>query len=252
MRTKYLIAGAVAVTLMASQAHAFSVIDTIDNTTAVGGDGSTDGVSIAAESFNYAYSATPGAGLSVTVDLANLTGNTPAGQTAFQSPTGSVLVYLVDNTGGSGPGVAGTPTWTTGVGGVTGLTNDVEVGTISASLIGTSPTSVGLYISPSQIAQIEGQTANNEYWLVLSLNSAATGGNSNVDWIFNSGAPNAGTGIANQFFDEDPDGLEDTGPASSGTYDVSINAPEPASLALIGSAMTGLGLIRRRRRTRSA
>ena len=250
MRTKYLVAGAVGAMLLASQAHATSLIDTIDGTSVAGGDGSTDGVSIAAESFNYAYGATPGAGLSVTVDLANLTRNTPAGQTAS---SGSVIVYLVDNTGGSGAGVAGTPTWTTGPTGVTGLTNDVEVGTISASLIGNSATPVSLYISSSEVAQIEAQTTNNEYWLVLSLNDAATGGNSNIDWNFTNGPPgNVGTGLSGQEFDFDPAGQEDTGPASSGTYDVSINAPEPASLALIGSAMTGLGLIRRRRRTRSA
>jgi PEP-CTERM motif len=252
MKTKYLIAGALGAMLLAPQAYAFSVIDTIDNTNIAGGDGSTDGVSIAAESFDYAYSSTPGAGLSVTVDLANLTGNTPAGPTAFQSSTGSIIVYLVDNTGGSGPGVAGVPTWTTGTSGVTGLTNDVEVGTISASLIGNSATPVSLYISSSMIAQIEAQTANNEYWLVLSLNNAATGGTSNIDWNYNSGSPNAGTGVTNQEFDFDPAGGEDIGPATGGTYDVSINAPEPASLALIGSAMAGLGLIRRRRRSRTA
>jgi hypothetical protein len=260
MRVTYLIAGAVAAMLLAPQAHAFSVIDTIDGTQVAGGEGISDGTSIAAQSFNYAFSATPGAGLNVTVDLANLTSFPPGNN--FQSSTGSVVVYLVANTGG-GLGVAGTPTFPTSGSGasavVTGLTNDVKVGTIAASTIAASPTGltitpVSLFISPSEIAQIEAETANNEYWLVLSLNNAATGGTSNIDWIFNSGTP-AGTGVAGQAFDADGINGTDLIPdnvVTDGPFDVSINAPEPASLALIGSAITALGLIRRRRRSRPA
>jgi hypothetical protein len=233
MRKSFLAIGAVTM-LAANVAHAAVYFDSVDVTNPTSGsDGQSNQTSAMADSFT---TGTPNfSQMSLTVSADN-----PA-------DGGSTSVYLVPNTGGS-PGVAGSPTVTLSGGNFVSFSGAELIGNIADSSVATTGAGTSLVtfnISPAQAALT---TTNGEYWVGLVPTS-----NSTLDWYY-GGASN-GIGETNQenFYANTAAGgggtglVLDTGAAStSPPYDLIVDTPEPASLAILGSGLAALGYFRRR------
>lgn len=143
---------------------------------------------------------------------------------------GSTMVYLVaDDGSGGADGVAGAPDFTTVV--LIGSIDDASLNSIG------TPTYVTLGGFANTVT-----TQNNEYWITLDAT------NSSAEWIYNT--DDSGIGTANQASASDGNGLyPDDGSLSMGVgaFALTVDAPEPTSLALVGAALTGFGYFRRRR-----
>jgi hypothetical protein len=221
MNTRVLAISAVAM-FAANIANATVVFDSLDVAAGSFNDGS-DGVGQQPLAASFFTSGPPNFS-SITLEL------------AATAPTdnGSIGVYIVPDDGtGGGLGKAGSPTYTSSGGTFTAFTGAQQVATILDSSLTASPGAVTVQIAPLTVS-----TLNNEYWVGLVYS-----GGSSANWYFNSDG--SGVGTANQADFNSNGGL---GPfsLSDGAYEMVVNTPEPASIAIVGGGLVGLGFFRRR------
>ncbi|HEX2941886.1 MAG TPA: PEP-CTERM sorting domain-containing protein [Rhodopila sp.] len=244
MKAHFLIAIALGAILTAGEAQASVVFDSITGTQSGGSNGAVDETSnpvnpattYIGQSFFFTYNATNPVGAIATLSM---NAGTP-------TDGGSVMVYLVANSANSGDtnGVAGNPSYGPTPGGTTftGLTHDVLLGQIKDSLLTSATSLASVYISSQDFATVSSSTANNEYWIVANIGSG-----SSANWNYNTGAP-MGLGTTGQAFWNNYGGSY--GPAvpvsQYSPYMLTVNTPEPATIALLGGGLVGIGYFRRR------
>ncbi|WP_158925885.1 PEP-CTERM sorting domain-containing protein [Acidisphaera sp. S103] len=217
--------------LTANVANATTYFNTINSPATFSGnaDGPVgDGVNIMAASFNV-----PGTPNFNSVTLA-LTADSP-------TDGGSTMVYLVPDDGSGGANMAGAPMLN---GSGTNFANAVLVGTIldsSLDISGTGPSLVALTITPAELASVTSKTSDNEYWIGL-----VASGTSSVEWNLTSSID--GPGMASQWdFNNALAEFDDTSGAYQMIVSANVPAPEPATLAILGCGLAGIGYVRRRK-----
>jgi PEP-CTERM motif len=160
---------------------------------------------------------------------------------------GSVLVYLVPDAAGSGvPTLPSTSS-------LTKLSGTTLLGTIADSSLSATYANISLGTNVALTA--------GTYWIELVDASAAANGNGTtsataVQWAYN--LDTSGLGVPGSDFssyaNSGDNGLSSPALSNSGTFtgdpivfQLQISTPEPASLALLGVGMMGLGFSRRRK-----
>jgi hypothetical protein len=197
--------------------------------------------SVMAQSF--AVTGTPN--LSVTLDLS---ANNPA-------DGGSILVYIVADDGSGGKNAGAPLLAINGSGAVTGFDpTSVLVNTIpdsSLSSIANGPSAVTFNVPGSALAATN-FTAGDEYWIGL-----ATGTTGDAWWANGDGS---GIGTSGQSFYTNAtltNTLSASNVGGSQAFQAIIsdattsNTPEPATLAIIGVGLAGIGYVRRRKNTKA-
>ena len=151
------------------------------------------------------------------------------------STTGSTLLYLVPDTGGgSGNGQSGLPAIEDNTGTFTSLAGSHLIGTISDTALTSSFGLKSFWVSPALL------TTNQEYWVV-----AISDASSSFEWSYAGDDSGVGTGGQSYFNDFAGSNLLPTSD-SSGGYQMVVETPEPAAIAILGSGLVGLGFFRRR------
>jgi hypothetical protein len=240
MHTRILALAALAF-LTANSAKATTYFDTIGASDALNGsaDGAGEGSSLVAQSFSV-----PGTpNLSVTLALS---------ADPVANDTGSFMVYLVpDDQSGGGVGMAGNPLTVNSLIAATGFaSSSVLLGTVSDSSISDnvlSPTLLTFLIPSSDLLALNAANGGNtdqEYWIGL-----ATGTSSTIEW--SETGDTTGIGLTNQeYFDNQSNSFGETY-LIDGSPELTItsaaDAPEPATLAILGAGLAGIGYVRRRK-----
>jgi len=230
MIPRILVFGALAM-LTANVANATTYFDTINPPAAFSGnaDGPVgDGVNLMAASFNV-----PGTPNFNSVTLA-LTADVP-------SDGGSTMVYLVPDDGSGAPNLAGSPLLN---GAGTNFADAVLIGTIldsSLAVSGTGPSLVQLTITPGEVASVTSNTSDNEYWIGL-----LAGGSSSVEWNVTN-PDNAPALLSQADFNNAAGTFDDATGAYQMIVAANVSTPEPATLAILGCGLAGIGYVRRRK-----
>lgn len=227
--SRFMTALAAATMLCSGAAHAGLTFDTVTGASPVGASGATDQSDLLGQTF-FLGSAVDFNSISVVLS-----------DTATND-SGSIVVLLAPVTT-SGQATLGAA---------------VAIGTIDASTLTTTPTAVTVVPdSPTLTATSfanpfsASPPANGEYYLLLNLSNTTgdeTGPNSTdgINWSYN--AADTGVNSEGQFSYSDAAGAynDATGGTPPGAFELQVDAPEPASIAILGAAMAGLGYVRRR------
>lgn len=227
--THRILAAAAIALATSSVAHAGLVFDTITGLSPAGTSGVlSDGSTIMAASFTNA-----GTPVFSSISFLLAADNPADGR--------SVQVFLAPDDGSGGArGVAGGPDGS----------NAVLVGTISDSSLPTPSPAGPRLVTLSNIRNPLGRsTLNNEYWVELLLQPSPAQPPSSVEWAYN--ANGAGFNTANQASSTDVSGIypdDGSGESGAGAFTLRVvDAPEPATIGLLGAGLAGLGACRCRR-----
>jgi hypothetical protein len=146
---------------------------------------------------------------------------------------GSVLVFLSpDNGSGGSNGVAGMPDF------ATTLAGSQLLATIPDSSLTTTAALLTINVPLAGFT-----TLDDEYWVML-----APSGSTSFQWYYETSS-SGGTGLAGQSSTYEFGGAYATGSdySPSGAYLMEVSAPEPATFAILGASLVGLGVARRRK-----
>ena len=212
--------------LAANVANASLLFDNVTNVPSVGFNGPADGSST--YTMGASFAAAKPEFTTISLQLA-------AGSA---STNGSTMIYLVPDDGsGHGNGIPGLPIFENSTGTYTNLIGSQLIGAISDSSLTSTFAPVSFWVRPIIT------TLDQEYWIV-----AISSSKSSFEWSF--AATDMGIGVAGQDYLNDaqtngvPSDLLPTDNAT-GAYQFVIDTPEPATIAILGAGLAGLGCFRR-------